>query len=433
MAFEALAVATAMPVAARALGGLRAYGLAFSLFLTTSMLGMVLAGSWTDRRGPRGPILIGLTLFATGLLVSGTASSFTGMLAGRAVSGAGGGLLVVSLYVVVAAAYPVGMQPRVFGAISAAWVLPSVIGPPIAGWLATQVSWRAVFLVVPPLAVLPLPALWSRLRRPEDVADPDGSTPTVAPQRSLRQALLGLGLALGAAGLQWGLQGAGRLPGVPVALAGAALTGCCLPGLMPPGVLRLARGLGSVIVVRSMYSATFFGAEAFVPLMLVTHRGLAPAVAGLALTSGAGGWATGSWLQGRAWMGLERSTLLSLGGGVVGVAVLLLVLTPLASVPSWSVAVVWALGGLGMGIGMSSTSVLTLRLSRPGEEGRNSSGLQIGDALGSVCGIGVAGAVFAARHHPGGDDSAVFMSIWAALGLLGLASAVVALRTREPA
>ena len=48
LAFEAIAVATAMPVAARELDGLRSYGLAFSIFLTTSLLGMV-----DGRRGVR--------------------------------------------------------------------------------------------------------------------------------------------------------------------------------------------------------------------------------------------------------------------------------------------------------------------------------------------------------------------------------------------
>ena len=55
VAFEAIAVATAMPVAARELDGLRSYGLAFSVFLTASLLGMVVAGEMSDRRGPVRP------------------------------------------------------------------------------------------------------------------------------------------------------------------------------------------------------------------------------------------------------------------------------------------------------------------------------------------------------------------------------------------
>jgi len=54
------------------------------------------------------------------------------------------------------------------------------------------------------------------------------------------------------------------------------------------------------------------------------------------------------------------------------------------------------------------------------------------DALGSVLGIGAAGAVFAALHDPGGSDAEVFRLIWAGLGVVGVLSAAVALRARQP-
>jgi MFS family permease len=414
-----------MPVAAGELGGLRSYGLAFSLFLTTSLLGIVGAGGWSDRRGPGGPVVTGVLLFAGGLLVSGTATTFAALLVGRAVSGLGGGLLVVSLYVVVAQVYPTGLHPRVFGAISAAWVLPSVLGPPISGWLATEVTWRAVFLLVIPLALLPLPALVRGMR-----ALPP---PAATPDPKIRGRLVrGAALAVGAVLVQWGFQGAGPLPAVPVVLAGAAVLLAALPGLLPPGALRLARGLPSLVVVRAMFSGSYFGAETFVPLMLVTQRGMSPALAGTTLTAGALGWSAGSWLQGRGRLPLSRTSLLSVGGLVVGISVLLLVPAPFPAVPPWVVAPAWALGGFGMGLGMASTSVLTLNLSAPGEEGRNSSGLQIGDALGSVLGIGAAGAVFSVLHDPAGSDVEVFAVIWGLLGTVGVLSALVALRVRRP-
>jgi MFS family permease len=71
---------------------------------------------------------------------------------------------MVCMYVLVAAAYPESLQPKVFGLISASWVLPSLIGPPIAGLLATQIGWRAPFLAVLPLLPAPLWVLASRLR-----------------------------------------------------------------------------------------------------------------------------------------------------------------------------------------------------------------------------------------------------------------------------
>src|SRR5262249_49519340 len=67
-----------------------------------------------------------------------------------------------------------------FAMLSAAWVLPSLIGPTIAGLLAQHASWRLVFLVVPlvavPATLVILPRL-SHLERPQPVPRPPGRGP----------------------------------------------------------------------------------------------------------------------------------------------------------------------------------------------------------------------------------------------------------------
>src|SRR6185312_3353472 len=89
IAFEATAVGTAMPVAARELDGLSLYAFAFSGYFTTSLLGMVLAGQWSDRDGPLASLASGIGAFAAGLLLSGTAGGMWVFILGRAVQGLG--------------------------------------------------------------------------------------------------------------------------------------------------------------------------------------------------------------------------------------------------------------------------------------------------------------------------------------------------------
>lgn len=91
IAFEATAVGTAMPVAARELDGVSLYAFAFSGYFTTSLFGMVFAGQWSDRRGPLGSLGVGIAAFAAGLLLSGSAGSMWVFILGRAVQGLGGG------------------------------------------------------------------------------------------------------------------------------------------------------------------------------------------------------------------------------------------------------------------------------------------------------------------------------------------------------
>src|SRR3984957_2793211 len=84
VAFEALAVATILPVVGRQLGDLRLYGWVFSAFLLASLIGIVLAGTLADR-GPLGrPMLAGLVLFALGLVIGGAGPGELVFLAGGA-------------------------------------------------------------------------------------------------------------------------------------------------------------------------------------------------------------------------------------------------------------------------------------------------------------------------------------------------------------
>src|SRR5437764_11556318 len=66
VASEALAVAPAVPVLARELGGLRLYGWVFSSFMLASLVGVVLAGQAADKRGPAPPYLARPVLFVAG-------------------------------------------------------------------------------------------------------------------------------------------------------------------------------------------------------------------------------------------------------------------------------------------------------------------------------------------------------------------------------
>src|SRR6202046_1183142 len=71
VAFEALAIATILPLVGRHLGDLRLYGWVFSAFLLSSLIGIVVAGTLADRVPLGQPMLAGLALFALGLIIGG--------------------------------------------------------------------------------------------------------------------------------------------------------------------------------------------------------------------------------------------------------------------------------------------------------------------------------------------------------------------------
>ncbi|GAA3372020.1 MFS transporter [Streptomyces sannanensis] len=437
IAFEATAVGTAMPVAARELHGVPLYAFAFSSYFTTSLFGMVVAGQWADRRGPLGGLAVGIGAFAAGLLVSGTASSMWLFILGRAVQGLGGGLVIVALYVVVGRAYPERLRPSIMAAFAASWVVPSVVGPLAAGTITEHLGWRWVFIGIPVLVVLPLAIALPAIRRmASGPADPQAPVEPF----DRRQIGLALGISVGAGLLQYAGQELRWLSLLPAA-AGVALLVPAVRGLLPRGTYRAARGLPSVVLLRGLSAGSFIAAESFVPLMLVSERGLSPTMAGLSLAVGGASWALGSYAQARPRFEPYRERLTVLGMLMAAASIATVPSVMIDAVPVWIVAAAWTVCCFGMGLVISQTSVLLLKLSPPEEAGANSAALQISDGFSNVVLLAAGGAAFAAlgggavgatHVSTSGSHPAAFAAVFLPMAAVALVGAWVATRLKAP-
>ena len=454
-AFEHLAVASVMPIVARSLAAQGGYALVFGAAIAASIIGLVAAGAWSDRRGPQPPLWWGVALFVAGVSGAGLASSMAMLVAARALQGLGGGLVSVALYVLVGHVYPKALHPKMFAAFAAAWVLPVLVGPLVVGWVTDHFGWRWVFGAAVGVALPAALALASGLAAGIAAARRSGSgwtgdVPAAAPGAGRPSLIAAAACALGAAALYGAASPAQSasgssglvLAGVPqagVPLAGVLALILFVPRLLPPGTLRAARGLPTVVALRGLAAAAFFGGEVFMPLMLVQQRGASATEAGWALTVGALGWSAGSWLQSRArdragMADRVRRLRIGLLALALGIAVNALVLWP--AMPAVTVAVGWLIAGLGIGLVFPTLSVLTLALSAPSQQGANTSALQLSDALVSALGLALAAALQSAFavHSPQAGFAAVGV-VTAAMALAGaaLCGRVRATGTREPA
>jgi MFS family permease len=412
VAFEALAVATILPVVGRQLGDLRLYGWVFSAFLLASLIGIVVAGTLADRVPLGRPMLGGLALFALGLVIGGTAPDMAVLVAGRAVQGLGAGVVPAVAYVTISRCYREESRPRMFAVLSTAWVVPGLTGPGIAAVVATAVGWRWVFLGLLPLVIAAGILVVLALRH---VPPPAIRGTATVPYLAVLGVVAGAGTAL--ASLTSGV--------VPVVIAGGMTGGVVLAislrRLISQRNLPAGSGLAVTVLSRALLTCCFFAGDAYVPYAIVTVRHGPTALAALALTASTLTWTAGSWVQARCIARWGPRRLVRPGECLVAIGLGLMCVVLLSSVPPALGVVAWAVAGAGIGTAYAPLSVTTLDRAAAGEEGRATSALQLCDVLGQALGTGVAGAIVAAAAGMGhGPGVALAFSFAIAVALSGV-------------
>lgn len=424
-----MAVAAALPTAARDLHGVGAYGWAFTGFLVANVVGMVVAGQMSDSRGPRLPLMAGLVAFAAGLVLAGTAGWMAQLVAGRVVQGLGGGLLITATYVVIGEAYPEALRPKLFAAISSAWVVPSLVGPLVSGAITQHLSWRWVFLGLLPFVLIGSALMVPTLRAMRSPDVHPGSA-LARPERILH--------ALGVAGGIALLEHAGQQPSpvsIGLGVLGLAALLWGLRTLLPAGTFVLRPGPSAPIALRGLLAGAFFGVESIVPLALTVQHGFGATEAGLPLACSGVTWSIGSYLQGRRPRGNEerhRIRLVRWGMALIAAGTALVALAVHPAAPGWLVYPAWATSGLGAGLAMSTVSVLLLKYTNDRDRGADSAALQLSDATCSALTTGIGGVLVAAAARASIGYTAAFTAIALAMAGVALAGAALAGQVRAP-
>src|SRR6266480_3306950 len=124
---------------------------AYSLLLSALLL---VGGSLGDHYGRRRVFLIGVALFAVASTWCGLAPDVHQLIVARAAQGLGAALLVPGSLAIISSSFPENERGRAIGTWSGLSAITTAIGPVIGGWLIEHVSWRAVFFINIPIALL---------------------------------------------------------------------------------------------------------------------------------------------------------------------------------------------------------------------------------------------------------------------------------------
>src|SRR5947199_6850282 len=124
---------------------------AYSLLLAALLL---VGGSLGDHYGRRRIFLIGTALFALASAWCGLAPNTAQLISARAAQGLGAALLVPGSLAIISSSFPENERGRAIGTWSGFSAITTAIGPVIGGWLIEHFSWRAIFFINVPIALL---------------------------------------------------------------------------------------------------------------------------------------------------------------------------------------------------------------------------------------------------------------------------------------
>lgn len=390
-----------------------AYSLATAGFL-------MLAGSVADRIGRRRVFQCGLTLFALSSLISSFAPTMEILIASRVMQGIGGSMLnPVALSIITNSFTNPAQRARSLGIWSGTIGISMALGPPIGGLLVDLISWRAVFWINVPVAVLAI--VLAALFIPESNA---ATHRRLDPPGQILMILFLVGLNTGL--IQGGALGWSH----PLVLSCFVLSTLAASGflwwenhtpepLLAPSFFRSRSFSAAVISAVVAFTATS-GFLFVITLYLQQARGLTPMDAGLMLLPLALMVAVCAPISGRMVASSGPGPSLMIAGAVMSVAGLMFTVVELDT-PLWYLAVAFAVYGIGFGIvntPITNAAVSGLPKDQAGTAAAvTSTSRQVGNSLGAA----IFGSLVVARL---GSDVGSFATaaepVWWALAGMGM-------------
>jgi EmrB/QacA subfamily drug resistance transporter len=252
---------------------------AYSLLLSALLL---VGGSLGDRYGRRRVFIIGVVIFAVASAWCGFAPGIRTLIFARAAQGFGAALLVPGSLAIISSSFREEDRGRAIGTWSGFSAITAAIGPVLGGWLIERLSWRAVFFINLPLAIIVVVICYWRV--PESSGNEKGRLDWLG-------AII---IALGLGALVWGLIESARLGFAHPAIMATLVAGLLLivtfvflerqrrHPMVPLELFRSRTFTGANLLTLLLYSA-LGGTLFFLPLNLIQVQHYSPTAAGAAL------------------------------------------------------------------------------------------------------------------------------------------------------
>ncbi|TYP68082.1 MDR family MFS transporter [Paenibacillus methanolicus] len=393
-ALDQTIISTAMTQIIAKLGGFDKFVWVYSAYMIAMVVCSPIFGKLSDMYGRKRFFLAGLLVFTLGSILCGTAQNMEQLIIYRGIQGIGGGAVTPIVFAIIFDMFPPERRGKMMGLFGAVFGISNVFGPIMGGAITDQFSWRWVFYINVPIALLSfifiLRAYHESGNHKKQIIDWTGAVALAAAVLCL---MFGLELG-GSEGWAWDSWNT-----IGLFVASLVLTAVFLrveqTAKDPIIAFRLFRDrvFTSSMIISLVYGAAMIGVATYIPVFIqgVFHKTatetstvLTPMLLGVVLSSQIGGRIAGKFRY--------RSIML-VSAAVLFTGLMLLGYAMDASTSRGLITLYMVVVGLGIGVSFSLLSISTISSVPPQYKGSASSLITFFRTIGSALGVTVFGAM----------------------------------------
>lgn len=393
-------LAPAFPTMAGELGSTDAIVWVVALYLLGTTFAMPFYGKLSDYFNQKALLISAVVIFLVGSMLGALTPTIEPLLVGRALQGFGGGGQLIVAQAIVSTIVPLRDRGQYLALTNVIFVVASVLGPFLGGWLTEGPGWRWVFWIGLPVAAFSIAMTMVFVKLP----------PRESRQERLRLDIPGIVLLplLTTGIVLIGSWGGSTFPwlsppmlvlygGTALVLVLFVLAERFAPDPMMPLMMFRDRNFLCATIATMCVTIPLFTGIGYLPVFFQMAGGVSALVAGVVLIPLMGLQITTAMLAGVYIARTGRYRALLIVSCIVVAASLVLLSTMTAETPLWLASIYIGLLGLGTGAPMNMTVVIAQSSFPQSMVGTVTGAFSYARQTGGALGTSIPGSIFAAR------------------------------------